>query len=308
MLSINIPVYNVEVTDLVLQLSEQAQKLKTNYEIRIYDDDSGTEVRTLNRKMATVPNVIYKEMGKNIGRAAIRNKMGFDSKYRYLLFIDADSKLISENYLAHYLRYAESGNIMCGGTTYSTEQPDDPEKILRWYYGTHREAIPAQQKNRNKGFIITSNNFLIPKEIFQQVHFREDIKKYGHEDTMLGYDLFMNEFKIVHFDNQVEHTGLENAAAFLNKTKMAVGNLWFISEYLIANNKEFIRQVTFLKRYRKIIRFVPESLLRFLFEKLNHPIEKKLAGTNPSLFIFDLYKLTYFATIKNCGEQDSPQL
>ena len=307
MLSINIPVYNVEITDLVLQLSEQAQKLNTEYEIRIYDDGSETEVRTRNSKVAAIPNVVYREMGKNIGRAAIRNRMGFDSKFRYLLFIDADSKLVSNNYLAYYLRYAETGNIICGGTVYHSEQPHDSEKILRWHYGTHREAISAQQKNRKKGFIITSNNFLIPKEIFQQIHFREDIKKYGHEDTMLGFDLFIKGFKIVHFDNPVEHTGLENAAAFIIKTKMAAGNLWFISEHLNSDKKEFMRQVAFLNRYRKITRIVPEFFLRLLYEKLAKPMEKNLTGTNPNLLLFDFYRLSYFATIKNRGEKNPPR-
>ena len=302
MLSINIPVYNEDINGLVLQLSEQAKKLNRDYEIRVYDDYSETEIRVKNRKIQTLPNVVYRQMEQNMGRAAIRNKMGFDSKFDYLLFIDADSKLVSENYLSFYLRYAESGNIMCGGTTYAPEEPKDPEKRLRWYYGTHREAVSAQYKNRNKGFIITSNNFLIRKDIFKKVHFREDIKKYGHEDTMLGYDLFMSGFKIVHFDNPVKHTGLENAAVFLNKTKLAVGNLWFISENLIDNPKKFTRKVTFLNKYRKITRFVPEAGLRFLYEKFSKSMERKLMGPQPTLFVFNLYKITYFATIKNRGK------
>ncbi len=302
MLSINIPVYNEDINGLVLQLSEQAKKLKTDYEIRIYDDCSKAQFRAINRKVQNMPHVVYREMKKNLGRAAIRNKMGFDSKYPYLLFIDADSKLISENYLLFYFRYIKNGCIMCGGTAYHPEEPKDTEKKLRWYYGTHREAVSAQYKNRNKGFIITSNNFLIKKEIFEKVHFREDIKKYGHEDTMLGYDLFMSGYKIVHFDNPVEHTGLENSAVFLNKTKLAVANLWFISEHLLKNKKKFNQTVPFLNKYRKITRFVPESVLRFVFENFSKLMERNLMGTNPNLFIFDLYKLTYFATIKNRGK------
>jgi hypothetical protein len=188
---------------------------------------------------------------------------------------------------------------MCGGTSYSENRPADPKKLLRWYYGTQREALSAQQKNRNKGFVITSNNFLIGKEVFKKTHFREDIKKYGHEDTMLGYDLFTNGENIVHFDNPVEHTGLEDSAIFLNKTKLAVKNLWYITENLIDDKASFSHQVTFLRKYQKLTRFIPETFFRFLFEKLKKIMEKNLTGANPKLFIFDFYKVCYFANIKS---------
>ena len=51
-------------------------------------------------KLKMFPNVTYIELPENLGRAAIRNKMGRDSKYKFLLFIDADSKLVTENYLS----------------------------------------------------------------------------------------------------------------------------------------------------------------------------------------------------------------
>lgn len=299
MLSINIPVYNIEVGNLVSQLSEQAEKLEVDYEIRIYDDFSEPGIKQKNSKTGNIKNVIYREMKNNLGRAAIRNKMGFDSAYKYLLFIDADSALGSKNYLNHYLRYAQPGTVICGGTSYNPEPPEDPEKILRWVYGRKREAIPAQQKNRNKGFIITSNNFLIEKSVFEKIHFREDIKKYGHEDTMLGYDLFRNGYKIIHFDNPVEHTGLENSAVFLNKTKMAVGNLHFISENLVEDKKAFIRQVRFLKKYRQLTRYIPENLLRYLYRQLKQQMETNLLGEQPDMKVYDFYKLGYFASIKN---------
>ena len=67
----------------------------------------------------------------------------------------------------YYLRYAENAPVICGGTTYSAQKPADFSKLLRWVYGTRREAIPAQQKNSDKGFIITSNNFMIEKKVFE---------------------------------------------------------------------------------------------------------------------------------------------
>ena len=108
MLSINIPVYNIEVNNLVLQLLEQAKKLDVSYEIRVYDDGSKNEYKISNRIISEYSNVVYVELEENLGRSAIRNKRGVDSIYQYLLFIDADSAIVKDNYLVYedYNKYA----------------------------------------------------------------------------------------------------------------------------------------------------------------------------------------------------------
>jgi hypothetical protein len=225
--------------------------------------------------------------------------MGNDSIYQNLLFIDADSKVVAEDYLKKYFEAAKPDAVICGGTTYQTKTPAESENLLRWTYGIEREAIAAQKRSSAKGFIITSNNFLINKEVFQRIHFREELKTYGHEDTLLGYDLHRSGISIQHIDNPLEHTGLEDAETFLSKTKMALENLKRIAAVLVEEDRLFTDQVAFLRTYRKITRWIPPVLLRFVF-KLAHPIvEKNLTGKNPSLFLFDLYKLSYFAQLKN---------
>lgn len=297
MLSINIPVYNIQVNDLVLQLINQATELSVDFEIRIYDDGSGEQTKTENRKLAETPKVIYREMEQNLGRAAIRNKMGLESQKPYLLFIDADSKLNSDDYLKRYIEQLKPGMVLCGGTSYSAQKPED-EKLLRWIYGHRREAISADNRNRKKGFIITSNNFLIDRETFKKFHFRENPGPYGHEDTLLGFDLFSAGIKPQHIDNPVEHTGLEDSLIFLNKTKAALENLLFISEKILPESGEFQNRMPFLNRYRKITKIFRPFVLKGFFNLFRQTIEKNLTGKNPRLFLFDLYKLGYFAGLR----------
>lgn len=297
MLSINIPVYNIQVTDLVWQLKKQAERISIDFEIRIYDDNSKEPTKTENRKLAEFPKVIYREMGENRGRAAIRNQMGLESKKTYLLFIDADSKLISDDYLKNYVELAKPGMVLCGGTSYSSQMPDD-EKKLRWVYGHRREAISAERRNSKKGFIITSNNFLIDRATFQKIHFREDIGPYGHEDTLLGFDLFKSGIQPLHINNPVEHTGLEDSVIFLNKTRAALENLLFISEKVLPGSDEFQNRMPFLNRYRKITGIIPAMLIKWFFNLFKHAMEKNLTGKNPNLLLFDFYKLGYFASLK----------
>lgn len=282
---------------MVAQLSSQAEELQIQYEIRVYDDVSANEIKLKNRQIADLPNVVYTELENNLGRSAIRNKMGFDSKFQYLLFIDADSLPVEKIYLKKYIENLKPGQVLCGGTAYSQQKPADQEKNLRWFYGTNREAISAKERNSKKGFIITSNNFLIEKAVFEKIHFREDVKNYGHEDTLLGYDLFRAGIEIFHIDNPLEHSGLEDSRVFIGKTKTALESLYQIEKQLLAGDKVFVQQVKFLNRYYKITQFLLPVFLR-LFYKFSHRfIERNLKGTNPNLFLFDLYKLGFYATL-----------
>lgn len=298
MLSVNIPVYNIEVDNLVLQLIRQFEKIDVSYEIRVYDDGSGNEYKIRNRVISEYENVVYLELEKNLGRSAIRNKMGADSQYKYLLFIDADSEIIKNDYLEMFLNYVQPNRVLCGGTAYQKEKPDEPEKLLRWFYGTNREAVSAEIRNSKKGFIITSNNFLIEKKVFEKIHFREELKNYGHEDTLLGYDLFKHNIEIFHINNPVEHTGLEESELFVEKTKLALKSLFQISNELLNNENEFVEQVHFLNKYSRITKYIPTLFFRLFYKSCHSIIEKNLLAKNPLLFCFDLYKLGFYSTLK----------
>lgn len=299
MLSVNIPVYNIEVLSLIKQLTAQAKRLQISYEIRVYDDGSDEIIKSLNKNIGAIENVVYVELKENLGRAAIRNKMGLESVYENLLFIDADSFLVNENYLQNFIQQIKAKRILCGGTSYSIKKPKEEQKLLRWFYGQKREAVSANKRNRNKGFIITSNNFLIGKDVFQQIHFRADLKSYGHEDTLLGYDLYKNDFEIFHIQNPVEHTGLESSHLFIQKTKLALKNLLLVSEDLLNGEKDFRRQVNFLKMYSRITLIIPAKFLRWCFNRYEEQMEVNLKSQKPNLRCFDFYKLTYYSTLKN---------
>ncbi len=298
MLSINIPVYNIDVTPLVKQLVLQAEKLHFIFEIRVYDDGSNEKIKLVNREIQHLTGVVYKELPKNLGRAAIRNKMGMDSTFEYVLFIDADSLPVAENYLQNYIGNLQQNLVVCGGTAYQKEKPVATGELLRWYYGTHREAISAAQRNSAKGFIITSNNFLVEKRVFGKIRFRENIGVYGHEDTLLGYDLFKNGISILHIDNPVLHTGLEDASVFVEKTRLALESLHKIDTEILSGDLIFAGQVNFLNRYSSVTLFFPAAFFRLYYHLFHRIIELNLKSRFPVLFFFDLYKLGYYAILE----------
>ena len=54
--------------------------------------------RIENRIIQNLENVIYRELPQNLGRSKIRNVLGKAAKFDYLLFLDCDSKVVSDNY------------------------------------------------------------------------------------------------------------------------------------------------------------------------------------------------------------------
>src|SRR5436190_1486313 len=101
-LSILIPVYNYDVTQLVTDLLKQGRALSQRFEICIYDDCSEERYRVKHRDLNHFPEIRYVELRQNIGRSALRNRLAKDANYEYLLFLDNDSALPDNQFLKRY--------------------------------------------------------------------------------------------------------------------------------------------------------------------------------------------------------------
>jgi glycosyltransferase involved in cell wall biosynthesis len=295
MLSVCIPVYNIDVRPLARELSLQAQSAGCPVEILIADDGSTAQVRAMNSEIGKLPGVFYQELSENTGRSAIRNYLARWAKFPSLLFLDADSLPGGSTFLEGYLLAMNLGSVVCGGTIYQ-DTPVAPGCKLRWVYGIHREQLTAEQR-RTKGFSITANNFLVQKEILLKHPFREQIRQYGHEDTVFGYDLVKAGETILHTDNPVIHTGLEDAATYLVKTRISLRNLLFITKELITD-QDFANHSGILRFRKRLEKAGLRRVTGYLFNLLSRQAEKHLAGENPRLWVFDLYRLGYICTLE----------
>ncbi|MBN2523087.1 MAG: glycosyltransferase family 2 protein, partial [Bacteroidales bacterium] len=136
MISILIPVNDYDIVALVHCMRDGIEKVPEFEEIIIGDDGSSDEFR---KKYKTLEGngvrVVVSE--KNIGRAAIRNKLLLEAKGDYLLFIDSDTMVpgTAEGYLRKWLKYLSSARVICGGVLYNESAPGDPDRFLRWKYG-----------------------------------------------------------------------------------------------------------------------------------------------------------------------------
>jgi glycosyltransferase involved in cell wall biosynthesis len=292
MLSILIPIYNFDIREFVTSLHAQALLCKIEFEIICMDDASSPAYKETNREVMGLKEIIYKELPENIGRAKIRNLLASSARFESLLFLDCDSKLIKPDFIAEYIKYKSHNTILCGGTHYDPNPPPDPSKHLRWFYGLHREMIPAvvRQKNVYKSF--TPNNVMMPKELFLKLKFNENIVGYGHEDTLFGFKLKELKIQVHHIDNPLCHIGLEPSLVFIDKTEQALKNLKFILSENIP-----IEDVRILHYYKLIGALKLNFLVRFIFKKVRKKIFKNLLGRQPSLLVFDVYKLGYLTSL-----------
>ncbi len=160
----------------------------------------------------------------NLGRAAVRNWMAQQAETDWLLFVDVDSEVPSPTFLSDYVAAAEGADAIAGGTAYTDTQPGAGN--LRHRYGLAREAVPATTRQQRPYARLALNNLFIRRASFWRAGGLDaTLTTYGHEDTLLGKGLEQMGARIVHIDNPVVHTGLEDDATFLTKSEEAARSL-----------------------------------------------------------------------------------
>ncbi len=294
MISACISVYNHNVNRLVDEISKQAGKAGITLEIILIDDRSSGFYRTVNREASKEHQYILLE--ENVGRSKIRNLFPDYARYGKLLFLDCDSVIVADDFLQRYIDEIPKGaKVICGGLVNDTDVPS-PDRRLRWKYGVSREGQNALVRKKDPFRFFRTNNFLIDREVLEQIKFTEDISGYGHEDTFYAFQLRKANIMINHIDNPVLHFNDEENMQFLKKTGEAVSNLVRLME-ITGNDKDFIRQVRLLRVHRIARDLYLEWLIRFLFDLAGPLVRVLLSGRFSSLVLLDFYKLGYLSKI-----------
>ncbi|GIQ58095.1 glycosyl transferase [Flavobacterium collinsii] len=284
MLSILIPVFNYNVFALVEEVAKQCNIIGINFEILCQDDASDFRENTLNQEINLLTNCFFFKNETNLGRGKNINSMAQKAKFDWLLILDCDTFPHHNNFVKKYTDTisGSKGKIFFGGIIYEDKRPES-DQLLRWFYGHKRET-----------FSVLTSNLIIKREVFLQHPFDESITKYGYEDLLFFSVLKANHFEISQIKNPTFHLNLETSELFLNKTKTALENLVLLydSKKISKNESKIIASFESLKRL-KLTQFSA-----FLFAKNQIKIERNLFSKKPSLFLFDLYKLGYFCSLK----------
>lgn len=294
MLSILIPTYNYNTYPLVDELHKQCLKSKIIFEIIVIDDHS-SKIITENKKINTLEYSSYEILNSNIGRSKIRNLLSRKASYNWQLFLDADVFPKNKNFISKYIAHiSNEEKLVNGGLLYENKKPEKG-KIFRWTYGKNREALDYKIRKKNPYLCALTLNFLIHKSIFEKVSFNITIPNLRHEDTLFSYDLMQKNIKIDHIDNPVYHHGLDDFEVAIEKENKSLHAL----KHLIDNQllpSDYVRISKLLSKIKKL-KLIP--FFAFLHKITRFAFLKNLASNHPSLFVFDLYRLSYLCKLEN---------
>lgn len=104
-------------------------------------------------------------------------------------------------------------------------------------------------------------------------------------------ELKKKQISICHIDNPLIHLGIDTNLEFLNKTETALKTLHSLDDEI----KEHVLIAHTAEQLRKIHLLVFCNRLFPVFRPL---LRRNLLGPHPSLFLFKLYKLGFYAHIK----------
>jgi glycosyltransferase involved in cell wall biosynthesis len=297
-ISLLIPVFDYDIVALVHSMKSAVGKVPGFNEILIGDDGSSADYNEKYKAMeGDGVRVIHSV--KNIGRAAIRNKLALEAEGDYLIFVDADVMLpgTAEAYLLKWLPWIGKSRVICGGTLYRDSPPGDPDTLLRWKFGKIREQKKAAIRNKHPHAGFSTFNVLIDKSVFSKIRFNEELKQYGHEDTLMGYQLKKAGIEVIHIDNGLLHEGLESNKDFLTKTKLGIENLSKLYDK-VTDKRAFSETVRILKFYNKLRFLRLTRILAGIFIRYREWMEIKLDSSKISLTLFGFYKMCMFCTYR----------
>jgi len=285
--SVLIPTYNHVCVALVKGLAQQLEAVGDDYEIIVADDGS-TDAATVaeNQAIDALPHCRYIVRAENAGRATIRNFLVREAQQPYVLFIDSDMTLISDDYIRRYLD-SDCDTVIDGGVAIGGD-PDLLKGNLRYRYEKAEETrhtAPERQKTPYQH--LHTANLLVRRDLMLEHPFDERFRHYGYEDVLLGKTFRQQHIAIAHIDNPLGFCTFETNADFVSKTEEGLRTLGQFRDDL----RGYSRLLTLVSNIH-----IPavKSVIR-LWHRLFGPLERHhLCGSRPSILIFKLYRLGYF--------------
>lgn len=288
MLSICIPVYNYNALPLAKEMVRQAEIEGVDFEILCYDDGS-TLFEEQNKRTGSLTNVTYKKFSSNIGRTAIRQKLANDSRFDWLLFVDADMMPKTERFIKDYLVHQKKSPeraVFFGGYTYKSTIKS--KKLLRYRYGKKREEIAAKRRSEKPYKNVLSGNVFIKKSLFLEVNAILQ-NRYGLDPL---FSARLQDLKIVpsHIDNEVYHNGLETNSSFLEKSKEGAKTIGWLyhNNHITKNQSQLVCAYEWLRKQKLL------GIFKTLSKCTIKTTEKLLSTGRGPLFLFDFFRLYYF--------------
>ena len=286
MLSILLPVYNCNCVALVTELQRQCVECGTEFEIIVADDGSSVASYVEhNLRIERLEGVRYITRKQNVGRSAIRNFLISQAQGEWLLFIDGDLTLDNPHFIRRYLQ--AKSNVVVGGIRIGGDPNMWKDNLRYCYEKAYEQKNTPQDRQCHATKHFRTTNFLAHKDIMMEHSFDENFVQYGYEDVLFGKSLAMDHIAITHIDNPITLDFFESNSEFLDKTEQSLRTL-----YTFRNQLKGYSQL--LETAEKIKKLHLQKLVNAAYFLVGQRIKKHLQGNNPSIFLFNVYKLMYY--------------
>ena len=188
-----------------------------------------------------------------------------------------------------YAEYNErsKADVVCARLVNPLEIPVGCELRGR-YEQAFEPKRTAEYRNARPFSSIATYCLLMRRAALGDLRFDECCTEYGYEDVLFGQELRRHYISIYHTDVPIHHTGIDSNESFLKKTEAAMRTLTNIAPKL----DELPGAALYYNELKKKgMDWLPSVAYR-LFGGM---MRRNLLGRRPSLKIFHLYKLCYFA-------------
>ena len=287
-ISILLPTYNCTCVALVRALQAQCVATGIDFEILVADDASTDKSCIVtNRAIEALEGVRYIVRNVNVGRSAIRNFLVNEASKEWLLFIDGDLSLDNPQLIRNYLD--ADGDVIVGGLKIGGDENVWKSNLRYRYERASEEQINAINRAK-RPYQHLSTNFMVRKTLTGDHPYNTNFKRYGYEDVLLGKDFQRKKLKVRHIDNAVLFDSFEPNDVFIAKTEESLRTLYHFKSELNGYSK-------LLAMAEKINRLHCVGAVSFLYKLTNKPIKRQLQSNNPSVFLFNIYKLMYYCTL-----------
>lgn len=287
MLSVLIPTYERTCYKLVEDLHAQLEASGEDYEIIVLEDGGRDQVSHIaNLKINELSHCLYERRSVNVGRSAIRNLLADKAQGDWLLFIDADAKVVRSDFIRRYLAAVSEGHqLVCGGITHSATPPAK-DCLLRWTYDRTFELQVGLVSPQLSCF-----NFMVERALFMKVRFDESITTYGWEDVLLGVGLGEQGAEISTIDNPLLHDDADKSVRFMEKTRDSLNTLH-------THEHQLLQHTRLGDAVNKIRRWHMSAVVRGIFVAVRPLMEHHLLGRHPDMRVFAAYKLGYYMSLR----------
>ena len=277
-LSVLIPYYRDDPTALLQALLSQTVE-QDGVEVLIYDDGTGNA--ELNAKVCASVKSAHSPVHLmiahgNKGRSAARNALQENARADWVLFLDADMRPVSENFLKDYVSLIEQdiADVIFGGFTVP-EKAETADQELHRALSEVSDCLSLAARQAAGPQFVASSNLAVRKAVLASEGFDDGFTGWGWEDSEWAARV-AKRFNLLHANIPALHLGLESTDTLLRRFKTSGHNYVRFTQ----KHPDIAQTLSLFKISQKLRKTPGQKLIRPLLKltvKLNvMPIKLRL--------------------------------